>query len=615
MQEDPENCPVCGGYKWYVQKTISHVGKTLSHGHFKAFETVHACVSGCCHASGRRVIHRAKSLREKILPNSIVGYDVMVSIGLKRFLHHQQREESRSELLSEHGLSLSTGEVSTLTRKFVDYFARLHRSRSNKLRAALESDGGWPMHVDATGEKGRGTLFVVMAGWRKWVLGSWKIGTERSESIKLCLKQIIERYGAPCGAMRDLGRGVTPALAELVEELELSIPILACQQHFLSDIGKDLLESSHGSLRDLFRKKKVLPDLRRLVRELGRKLGGDIGQARKTVVAWRSSCETGNHVPTGTEGLAVVRSMAQWTLDYMADAQGLDFPYDRPYYYLYDRCLRIRRALDAFLHTPPKDKTVVRALKRLQRIVDPVTAEVPFAQTVLRLNRRAALFDELRNILRLTSKQPEDATEKQLDAMREKLEQWVESLKKRRTKRGPSGNIRDAIDIIVKHMDEHGDNLWGHVIRLPEEVGGVRLIDRTNWLLETFFKGMKHEERRRSGRKNLMQDIECMPGDTPLVYNLRDPEYVRLICGSLDKLHEAFAELDREERERQEKGLTTKEQDGIIQELQHASASLPTVDRNIVRTKEMTGKIDQAAKSRVLRRSVVQSKSNRILTQ
>jgi hypothetical protein len=29
------------------------------------------------------------------------------------------------------------------------------------------------MHVDATGEDGRGTLLLVLAGWRQWVLGAW----------------------------------------------------------------------------------------------------------------------------------------------------------------------------------------------------------------------------------------------------------------------------------------------------------------------------------------------------------------------------------------------------------------------------------------------------------
>jgi hypothetical protein len=39
----------------------------------------------------------------------------------------------------------------------------------------MQRDGGWPMHIDATGENGRGTLLVAYAGWRGWVLGAWRI--------------------------------------------------------------------------------------------------------------------------------------------------------------------------------------------------------------------------------------------------------------------------------------------------------------------------------------------------------------------------------------------------------------------------------------------------------
>jgi hypothetical protein len=53
---------------------------------------------------------------------------------------------------NEEGIRISTGEVSELSRRFVHYLARLHYARAEQLKAALERDGGWPMHVDATGE-------------------------------------------------------------------------------------------------------------------------------------------------------------------------------------------------------------------------------------------------------------------------------------------------------------------------------------------------------------------------------------------------------------------------------------------------------------------------------
>jgi hypothetical protein len=456
------------------------------------------------------------------------------------------------------------------------------------------------MHVDATGEDGRGTLLLVMAGWRQWVLGAWKISTERAELILPCLLEAVRRFGAPCAAMRDLGRAMTPAIDEMVSELALSIPVLACHQHFLADVGKDLLEPSHAKLRDLFRSAKVRPKLRTLVRDLGRKLGPSIEDARKAVRHWQSMAEGGHGIESGDEGLAIVRAVAQWTLDYKARASGLDYPFDRPYLDLYERCSTALRATDAFLRTPPEDKKVKNALERLHRYLAPVDCEVPFRQTTERLRRRAALFDELRGVLRLAAIPQKDETEQDLNRMRERLDELVTSLKKRRPERGPAQDIREAIDVILTHIDVHGANLWGHAIRLPESMGGgVRLVFRTNFPAENFFGEFKHDERRRSGRKNLTQDLEHLPAEATLVYNLEHADYVTLMCGSLDRLPEAFALLDHNEREKHLRGLPADDpQQDLGSVLQLESASLSTADRRVIRTEEMDRRVAAAAGSR-----------------
>ena len=284
--EEPGICPVCEGDRWTVQKTRPRHGRTLAHGQFEARETVRVCAMGCRHPAGLLVTRGAGSLTQHLLPSSVVGYDVMVRVGLERFLRHRQRHEICSMIENDEGLRLSTGEISDLSRRFVHYLARLHHSRAGQLKSALEQDGGWPMHVDATGEDGRGTLLLVMAGWRQWVLGAWKISTERADLILPCLRETVHNFGTPCAAMRDLGRAMTPAIDDLVCELERPIPVLACHQHFLADIGKDLLEPSHAMLRDLFRRAKVRPKLRALVRDLERKLGPSIEDARKAVRQW-----------------------------------------------------------------------------------------------------------------------------------------------------------------------------------------------------------------------------------------------------------------------------------------------------------------------------------------
>jgi hypothetical protein len=594
--EAPGPCPQCSD-RMRVEKTTTRSGRTLAHGAFEARETVHACAAGCRWPSGAKVTRRAACLREALLPGANVGYDVMVLVGRKRFLGYEQRAKIREALREKHGLLLSEGEVSHLAVRFTEYLARLHRARADDIKAALKSDGGWPLHVDATGEAGRGTLLAVIAGWREWVLGSWKISTERADLILPCLRQVVRRFGSPCAVMRDMGKAMIPAVNDLVSELELEIPVLTCHQHYLADVGKDLLEPAHAELRGLFRRHKVRPNLRALVRELGRELGAELEGARQAVLERLSQADPSQPIASGRDGLAFVRNLAQWILDYKADATGLDFPFDRPYLDLYDRAVTARRATDTFLQTPPDDKKVARVLTRLGRYLDPVASLLPFRQVTLRLRRRAALFDEMRGVLRIVAALPENETAEDLDEMRTALDDFQASLRNSRPARGPAKDSREAIDTILAHIETHKESLFGHAIRLPESAGGgLRLVSRTNYLSENGFGAFKHGERVRTGYKNLGHVLETLPAEALLARNLTHEDYVSIVCGSLEKLPEAFADLDRKDREAKQLGEPLEDpEDDLSTILQAATASLVKEDRRIIRTDEMNRCIAAAA--------------------
>jgi hypothetical protein len=179
-------CPSCGG-PMRVSKTWVRTGVTLRHGTFRLRQRVRICASGC--PASKRI----GGLAGLVPPRGVVGYDVMVYVGLERFLRHRQREEIRASLAADHGIFLSSGEISLLARRFLAYLERLHHAAAPRLRAALAADGGWPLHIDATGEDGRGTLLVAFARWRQWGLGAWKIPTERADAILPRLREVTFR--------------------------------------------------------------------------------------------------------------------------------------------------------------------------------------------------------------------------------------------------------------------------------------------------------------------------------------------------------------------------------------------------------------------------------------
>ena len=155
-------------------------------------------------------------------------------------------------------------------------------------------------------------MLVAMAGWRRWVLGAWKIPTDRTDAILPRLMDVPSLFGTPCAIMRDLGPAVTEAAQGLVEALDVSIPILACHYHFLADIGKDLMGEAHDKLRVLFRQSGVRAKLRVLARDLGRCVGTNVEQARDAVLLWQRQGDDDFCIPGGIEGIAIVRALAQW---------------------------------------------------------------------------------------------------------------------------------------------------------------------------------------------------------------------------------------------------------------------------------------------------------------
>ena len=356
-----EVCPLCHG-PMRVQKTLQRRAVTMAHGLFRVREVVYVCGSRC-KRQGSLVTRRDPVLTELIPPKSTVGYDIMVYVGIERFVGHRQRQEIRATLEKEHGIHLSSGEISELGKRFVLYLEALHRDSAPALRAVLATDGGWPLHIDATCEDGRGTLLVAFAGWRRWVLGAWKIPTERGDAILPKLKEAAAQFGPPCAIMRDLGWAVTEAASGLANNLNLSIPILACHLHFLRDVGKDLLSDNHDKLRNLLRQMALRKHLRGFAREQGRLLGTTIDQAREEFRIWTPESLASPRLPEGSAGMVAVRSLAQWALDYAADGNGQGFPFALPYLNLYVRSLHVAWAVSAFLRNPPVDAKVAKALQ------------------------------------------------------------------------------------------------------------------------------------------------------------------------------------------------------------------------------------------------------------
>jgi hypothetical protein len=559
-------CCKCGR-QMTVRKTVIRKIITLKHNQFHARERVLHCPSKCKHENGAFVISREAQLCALVPNGSNYGYDLEVFVGIERFIKHRQREEIKKILKESYEISISDGEISALAARFLSHIEELHKSHSDDLRAALLQDGGYPLHIDATNEDGKGTLLVILAGWRHWVLGAWKIPSENTEAITPRILEISNEYGEPCAIMRDLGSPISRAVDDAICKMVSSPRVFACHFHFLRDIGKDLLDNDHDDLRKLIRRLSIREKIRLAVRETRKKTDSKtIAYIRSWFDSWLIE-DKAPYLPDGPWGISLVVSIGLWILDYNHDGQHHGFPFDCLYHNLYLRCKTADKAIGFFLNEHRFDRDVNKALTRLRKTITPLLESKDVRKTVRDLEMRMALFSKLRNIFRLESTIHDSISPNniiststnsgfhgnsfdKLEIYKQKqLRELTAKLMSKNENMSSAPDLKRSIKIILDHLDKHGSYLWGHLMKLQTQSGiQYRLVDRTNNILECFFHKMKHGERRRSGRKLLTRDFELIPPASALAMNLMDQDYVKIVCGTLENLPCCFSKIDQDIR-------------------------------------------------------------------
>ena len=318
--------------------------------------------------------------------------------------------------------------------------------------------------------------------------------------MRPAVERTLAAFGDPLASMRDLGRAGARA-------------VTGCPQRG-SQISRSRVRSQ---LRDLLRKARSAQRVR-----------ADL----PALLLWILEGEGYKHLP---------------------------YPFSLPHRDFFRRCEQFPHQRDRRL---PRPRTLAelgllrqasQALADLQRLNSK-------AAVAARLDHNWTQFRSLRSVLRLSAeelprgacparslpREPEEAAAR-LQAITSDLRRYRKNLRQRvRTAAaqglGPSRSER----IILRYLDRYGDGLCGHPVARDAEGRAVAVVDRTNNVIEQFFGRAKQGLRRRLGRAHLGREMEDQPAHTALIANLRHPDYVQILCGTLDQLPQAFAQLDRQ---------------------------------------------------------------------
>lgn len=466
-----------------------------------------------------------------------VAYDVLVFVGQALFRRHRTTEEVRAELAARN-VRLCASEVGYLGRKFVTYLAVGHRQATPRIRQAMTLAGGYILHIDATHEGEAPALMTGMDSLSQIVLANVKLPSEHADHIVPFLQRLQSDYGNPRACVHDMGVGILKAVAKVFP----GIRDFVCHFHFLRDIGKDFLEPAYSVLRKRLCSHAISSRLHALVREARQYISEQSSDPALLAKAIQAS-----DPPQDKRLLSLASTylLALWCLQGKHSGDGYGFPFDRPLLEFAQRLLELNNCLPEFLNMfPISDRRENRALLKLTREVSDVAKDVELCQAVKELCWRSQVFDRLRKAMRIATPNcgnglNDEGTAEAMYTIRQGVEQFRRDLEK---------DAKPADDPLsgkmARQIDKYGDKLFADPIEVATPNGTVTIYpQRTNNILEQFFRGVRRGHRRKTGNDSMCRVLQTMLADTPLVKNLDNPKYMEALLDGKANLEELFAEL------------------------------------------------------------------------
>lgn len=515
---------------------------SLAHGEFEAVEE-----QGFCPHHPEQAPARSLQLSRLVAPSCNIAYDLLVHVGVSRFMECRQLKEIRADLLRQHSIDLPTRTIGHLALRFVAYVQVVHEQSVPLLRRDIRERGGYILHIDGTCEEGSRVLLVCFDSLSGQVLESRKVSSENTGEVESTLKDVRRDWGIPLAIVHDLRKSLIAAAGAVFQ----GAPQFVCHYHLASDVGKDILNRHVDQLRRLLRRTRVRPKLGALCRSLRAfaiTSGGE-DHVVSTILGARSTRDLEKLVSPET-AKGTLHALISWILAFSRSGEGYGFPFDLPYLTLYQRVVEAHRLLDrSSVVWLEKPTGAVAQLKRCKEILETVVLgdeSDELEEVVGALQRDLRVFERFRAALRMCPKggkdRRNDGDKPTIDSQAHKaiLKRLRASLLREEQRRGTTAR---ACRIVVDHLDKYWRYLFGHAIRRRP---GMIVVPRTNNCQERLFRAIKRQCRRLHGRGRLSRDVDAMAAGTPLVLNLRSTSYCKTVYGdtNLRSLAPQFSQVD-----------------------------------------------------------------------
>ena len=528
------NCPLCKK-KLKVHSTERfRQGVTLHLGKFVAYHTILYCDCGY-----KPTIFRSEELKGLLPKYANYGYDIIEYIG-KAIFQKFRTELEVVEELALLNIPISSSEVGCLAKKFIVYLSILHKNSDDKISECMQAKGGYILHIDGTCEGGSPHLISALDEISKFVLANIKIPTENADDIAgLLLKKVKKRFGKPIAVISDLGKAMLGAISKVFP----GILVFVCHFHFLRDIGKDLLTKPYEQIRNSLKKYGISTKLRyRLKYYL--KFIDNLEISFDTIMQYEKLPEDLDKSKLST----ICYTFIQWALDGKMQGNGYGFPFDKPHFHFYERLCVMYSTLKKMEHemsakSDRNGKTIRYLINDLQPLIEDVKVEKDAADFL----QKNEVFEKLRLAMRIASTNSkeglnDEGENEDIKTIEQKTVDFRSWLVNDKIYKGVK-----AYHKMIEQIDKYWGKLFADPIIMKTPNGDISVQpQRTNNILEQFFRDFKRNHRRTSGNNSISKKLQTMFADTTLVKNLDNPEYMNIILAGKTSLAECFAKIEHD---------------------------------------------------------------------
>jgi len=349
----------------------------------------------------------------------------------------------------------------------------------------------------------------------------------------------------------DMGKGIALAIKTVFK----NVAVFICHFHFLKALGKTLF----GDENDIIRKRLQEHGIQAVLNRRARQLEDVIAETTNLVDGFVSGIEN-EKIPSNC-ALSHVPEIAayiliNWALDGKKQGHGFGFPFDQPYLVFYQRLKELNFILQKLIEINLQgDWKENRIYGKIGHDLLDVINDPALRKAAVKMEEKIIVFNKLRKALRIALPENKQGLNDNGDLTNIKtIEKEVKKFRDRLCKDKKYSGNKDY-QKMVEQINKYWKKLFADPIIVETKAGRIVIQpQRTNNILEQFFRKLMRSFRKRNGFNAVEKIIKTMLSDTPLVMNLKNKDYMNILLDGKETLEERFAEIDaknvREELEK-----------------------------------------------------------------